>query len=215
MFPRTQEEGEYLEKLCHFAARRARALVSHEALWAEVEGATPEKRAHFLHYILQEEWSLDVAEMTLFVYDIEGVPSWLITELLRHRFIARDFSFEQRSKRAIQGQRIPVLTDMGDEGGQGTVIMQELARHSIEAMTELRHLGYPAQKLRYASLEGSETGLVCAANARALHHLFTLRGGQEIGGDGKAAPEFQELVRQMWGQAKAVCPNLFATLLKS
>jgi len=112
MMPRDRQDGERQERLCYFAARRARTLKTHAELWKETVEATPERISHFLHAILREEWSLDVAEMTLFVFDIEGVPSWMMTEFLRHRLIARDWSFEQRSKRAIHGNRIDILNPL-------------------------------------------------------------------------------------------------------
>lgn len=215
MFPDT-EIGYYFEKLAHFAARRARTLKSHTELLAEIQEASDEKRQHFLHYILTEEWSLDVAEMNIFIYDIEGVPSWLMTEFLRHRLIARDWSFEQRSKRAIHSSRMAWVNPFDkDSEPIRHQQMQDLGRFSQKLMDIWRAEGVPAEKLRYAALEATESSFVCASNARALHHLFTLRGSEAIGAEGKAAPEFMELVDMMMAQAQTVCPNLFATLLRS
>ena len=213
MFP-NDSEGAQFEQLAHFAARRARTLKGHEDLWQETVLATPERRARFLNAILREEWSLDVAEMSLFVYDIEDAPSWLVTEFLRHRLIARDWSFEQRSKRAIHGERIGVINPFEDHG-ELYFEMNRLIEASHALMAKAHAQGLPAEKLRYACLEGAQTSFVAAANARALHHFFTLRGSEGIGGDGRAAPEFMELVDEMHRQAKAVCPNLFPEVLRS
>ena len=216
MFPRNAEDGLYLEAICHFAARRARTLRRHDELIDEVSGAGIQGREHFLHHILQSEWSLDVAEMSLFVYDVEGVPSWLMTEFLRHRLIARDWSFEQRSKRAIGAHRIPVINpfDPNLEPAHYQQ-MEDLVAHSHTAMSLWRADGVAPEKIRYGALEGSDTAFVVASNARALHHLFTLRGSKALGGNGTAAPEFWAVVADMHQQARQVCPNLFAQVLRS
>ncbi len=218
IFPITSEEGSYLEEVAHFAARRARTMKSHNELWAEVreKGAVVDQRARFLHYILKEEWSLDVAEMNIFLWDIEGVPSWLLIEFLRRRLIARDWSFEQRSKRAIHGERIPVINPFDQHKEYGLWYqMNDLIARSQAIMAEAHSQRIPAQRLRYAALEGSETSFVAGANARALHHLFTMRGSEQIGGNGTAAPEFMDVVDQMYEQAQAMCPVLFNEVLRS
>ena len=216
LFP-DSDTGDRFSHLAHFAARRARSMKTGAELWEEVVGATEERRRRFLRAILKEEWSLDVAEMSLFIFDIERVPSWIMTEFLRHRLIARDWSFEQRSKRAIYGERIPVLNPFEPDDAEGELAMQmdELIARSQELMADAHRRGVPPEKLRYACLEGAETSFVAAANARALHHLFTMRGSTDIGGDGKAAPEFMALVDEMYRQANAVCPQLFGELLRS
>ena len=123
LFP-DSDTGDRFSHLAHFAARRARSMKAGAELWEEVVGVTEERRRHFLRAILKEEWSLDVAEMSLFIFDIERVPSWLMTEFLRHRLIARDWSFEQRSKRAIYGERIPVLNPFEPDDAEGELAMQ-------------------------------------------------------------------------------------------
>ena len=214
LFPVTKEDGEYFERMAYMASRRARTVKTHEALLDESLNATPERITHFLNAIVREEWSLDVAEMNVFIWDVWDVPSWLMIEFLRHRFIARDWSFEQRSKRAIQGHRIKVLnpfepdTDFHDR-------YEALAEASNQLMMDAHKAGIPAEKMRYASLEGTETAFFVAGNARTLHHVFTLRGSEGIDGDGKAAPEFFDIIDDMYYQAQAVCPNLFASLLRS
>lgn len=218
MEPVDRECGDRFERWGYFAARRARSLKSHAELMEETRTAAPERIAQFLRAVMVQEWSLDIAEMNIFIFDIEGVPSWLMTEFLRHRLIARDWSFEQRSKRAIHGHRIPVLNpfDASSDSESGYALdMGHLAHQSQEMMEFWAKAGVPAEKLRYAALEGTETAFVCAANARALHHLFTLRGAADIGGDGKAAPEFLSLVDQMYRQAREVCPILFDEVLRS
>ena len=215
LFPRTAEEGEYFERLAYMAARRARSVKTHEGLKEETFNATPERLTHFLNAIVKEEWSLDVAEMSLFVFDVYGVPSWLMIEFLRHRFIAHDWSFEQRSKRAIQGHRIPVINPFDPES-EFHGRFDRLIEESHQLMLDAHKAGVPAEKMRYAAFEGTETAFFVAGNARALHHVFTLRGNSEtIDGNGTAAPEFFSLIDDMFYQAQAVCPNLFETLLRS
>lgn len=207
--------GETYEKIAYMAARRARTVKDHDALRREaLEEVTTERRRRFLRAVIQEEWSLDVAEMSLFVYDIEGVPSWLMTELLRHRLIAREWSLEQRSKRAIHGHRLPVVNPW-EEGTPLHADMAALIRQSQELMARAAAEGHPAERIRYAALEGTETAFMAAGNARAMHHLFTLRGSPAIGGDGKAAPVFQEVTDRMFALAQEACPGLFQALLRS
>ncbi len=213
MFP-DKSIGSYFEQLAHFASRRARTVKNHDDLINEVWNASSEKRAKYLKAVVQEEWSLDVMEMNIFVYDIEGVPSWLMTEFLRHRLIARDWSFEQRSKRAIHGHRIDVINPFSSDLDCWSDY-EDLVEQSQRLMERMTKKGYPAELTRYAALEGTETSFVCASNARALHHLFTLRGSKDIDGDGKAAPAFLELVDEMYRQANEVCPVLFDHVLRS
>ena len=213
MFPRTVEDGEFFERICMFAARRARTMKEHDELWAEAAGAPEDRVTNFLHYILYEEWSQDVAEFSLFIYDVEHIPSWVMPELYRHRFLIRDWSFEQRSKRAIHGERIPVINpfNVTDHGGL-FYKMEQLITDSQELMAEAHKMGLPAQMTRYACLEGAETAVAVAGNARSLNEVFVKRGSTDIGAHGKAAPEFMELADEMYRQAYAMCPRLFETL---
>lgn len=233
LFPRNREEGEYFERLIQFAARRARTYKDHKGLWEEINNSTPEKRANFVRQVAVTEWSLDVLEMSFFMYDIEGIPSWLPVELYRHRFLFHDWSPEQRSKRALQADKLPVVNpykDLLDNSLAATRLapenarilrrynkFEELAKASQEFMREGREAGEAPQLTRYAALEGAETALCLAANARALHHLFTMRGSKTMVGEtgGKAAPEFQEMVEIMYTQAKEVCPLIFEKVLIS
>lgn len=215
IYPIWPSQGREFERLAHFAARRARTMKTHDELWKEVNEKESQRGA-FLHAILQEEWSLDVAEMNFFAYDITEEPSWLMTEFLRHRLIAREWSFEQRSKRAIHGERIPVINpyDMHKDYEMWSS-MNQLAKASQNLMERAHKKGYPSEVTRYACLEGAETCFVAGANARTLHHLFTLRGSKDIGGDGKAAPEFLALADSMYQQAREICPLLFDEVLRS
>ena len=212
--PRNREDGTWWEKIAHFAARTARSIKTYDELIAEVEHSTEERRAAFLEAIIEREWSLDVAEMNTFIWHIANVPSWLMIELLRHRFIARDWSFEQRSKRAIYGERIPVLNPF--EGDDELFFeMNGLIEKSLALMAKAHKKGMSAEKVRYASLEGSVTSFVAAANARTLHHFFTLRGSSDIDGNNTAAPEFQKVADAMFEQAHQVSPLLFPRVLRS
>ena len=212
--PRNAEEGEYLERLCFMGARRARTVKNHDDLLHESLNATDVRLSNFLKAIVREEWSLDVAEFATFVYDVEDVPSWLMVEFLRHRFIAREWSFEQRSKRAIQGHRIRALNPF-DADSEFYHRYEELAEASQKLMQDAHKAGITAEKMRYAALEGSETAFFVAGNARTLHHVFTLRGSSDMGANGTAAPEFFDLIDDMYEQAQKVCPHLFQTLLQS
>lgn len=210
LFPEDQSQGRIFEQLAYFAARRARTMKGHHALMNEARCITHERRASFLRYILEEEWARDVAEFSFFAWDVEHAPSWLMTELLRHRFIAREWSPEQRSKRAIHGERIPVVNpfDMhiNYESWYG---MESLITASQALMAQAHHVGEPAEKTRYAALEGSETAFCLAGNARAVYDLVSQRGSTKTIGNGKAHPVFQELADTMYHQAREVCPMLF------
>ena len=212
--PRNREDGTWWEKIAHFAARVARTRKTFDELMAEIEGATDQRRADFLEAIVIKEWSLDVAEMNIFVWHIADVPSWLMVDLLRHRFVARDWSFEQRSKQAIYGEHIPVINPFDDDQELWDD-MDDLILRSQRLMAKAHKRGKPARLVRYAALEGTMTSFVAAANARTLHHFFTLRGSEEIEGNGNAAPEFQEVADIMFHQAKEVAPVLFQHVLRS
>ena len=208
MFP-NKSVGMWYERLAHFAARRARTMKTHDELHDEVYSTLPAKREHFLRHILEEEWSRDVAEFNIFVWDVEGAPSWLMVELLRHRFIARDWSPEQRSKRAIHGERIPVVNPFDGADFQPWQDFQDLAAMSQRFMADWHDNGIPAEQTRYAALEGSETAFCIAGNARALYDMWRLRGSTATVGDGKAHPLFQQLADTMYRQAVEVAPLLF------
>ena len=211
LFPDVKTGGE-IERLVMFAARRARTLKSHAELMEEIRSASKERVSHFLNAILRVEWSLDTAEYAPLIYDIEGIPSWLATEFFRHRLILRDWSPEQRSKRAVSGELIPVINPFDKDLECEMVayqMTQDLILHSQQTMQKLHAMGVLPQKLRYAALEGTCTALTLAGNARAMQHLYTMRGSLATGGDGKAAPEAQELADEMLRFARSVYPNLF------
>lgn len=213
MFP-DASTGALFQDLAFFAARRARTLKDHDALWKEAFEASEEKQSRFLYTILAEEWSLDVAEFNLFMFDVEAAPSWLMIELLRHRMLARDFSFEQRSKRAIHAGRISAINPF-DKTTElvNYLVMADLIDDAQKVQEYLAEQKVPAERLRYAALEGSETSFVVAGNARTLHHLFDLRCSTSVGGRGTAAPEFQDLADDMYRQVRLVCPMLFPQII--
>ena len=209
MYPRNRKQGDEFESLVYFAARRARTMKTHSELCAEVYSATEERRANFLHYILEEEWSRDCAEFSFFMWDLEEIPTWLMIEFFRHRFVLRSWSPEQRSKRAIHGERIPVMNPFDRNTDPGFHDwFEQLAADTQEFMAAAHSQGYPAELTRYAALEGSETAVCLAVNARALYDVAKLRGSRDTVGDGKAHPLFQELMDVMYRQAREVCPLL-------
>ena len=218
MFPRNKEEGAYFESLAYFAARRARTFKDQDQLVAETDAVGVVKRTNFIKQVVVQEWSLDVAELNIFIYDIESVPDWLMTEFFRHRLIVREWSFEQRSKRALPTGKIPILMppQIADDP-EALDRFNFLAGISIGTADYLKSRGYPPEVQRYAALDAAEVSFVCAGNARALHHLFTMRGSQELVGEsgGKASPEFQRLIDAMYNQAREVCPLLFDKVLVS
>lgn len=209
MYPHNRQQGKEFERLAHFAARRARTMKTHDELEREVDEASPEKRRNFLHYILEEEWSRDCAEFSFFMWDLEEIPTWLMIEFFRHRFVIRDWSPEQRSKRAIHGERIPVMNPFDVNKDPGFHYwFNELAHDTQEFMATAHEQGFPAEMTRYAALEGSETAVCLAVNARALYDVAKLRASRDTVGDGNAHPLFQELMDRMYLQARTVCPLL-------
>ena len=135
-----------------------------------------------------------------------------MTELLRHRFIARDWSPEQRSKRAIHGERIPVVNPFDPTIPEENALhigFASIAKTSADFMALAHDAGIPAETTRYAALEGSETAFCIAGNARALYDMWKLRGSTATFGNGKAHPLFQTLADTMYYQAREVCPLLF------
>ena len=216
LHPISRERGEEFERLVHFAARRARTMKTHDELMEEVDGASPEKRANFLRYVLEEEWSRDCAEFSFFMWDLEEIPTWLMIEFFRHRFVLRSWSPEQRSKRAIHGERIPVQNPFNRANDPGFHDwFEDLAHDTQEFMASAHAQGYPAEVTRYAALEGSETAVCLAVNARALYDVAKLRGSRDTVGDGKAHPLFQELMDVMYRQARGVCPLLLPNVRSS
>lgn len=101
MFPRNDTDGKYLEDVAIFMARRCRTVKSHDELWKEVVESSPTKKSNFLDKVVGEEWAIDIYEFAYLTYDMENIPYWLVMELLRHRLIAREFSLEMLSQRAI------------------------------------------------------------------------------------------------------------------
>mgnify|MGYP005827537429 CR=1 FL=1 len=198
LFPRTLEDGEYLENVCNFAARRCRTLKTHNQLWDEVIGWTPQKRSSFFGQVVHQDWALDVLELTHLVLDWEGVPLWLIIELLRHRFIARDFSLEQLSQRAITASEMQILAPDW---------MQPHIRNYLDAIqADPEFSDTPPEDLRAGFFQGTLVNLVVAGNVRSWQHVFNMRAPKIAGGRGGAHPLFQELAMASFESAREVYP---------
>ena len=198
LFPRTLEEGHYLEDVCNFAARRCRTIKSHDELWAEVTNWSPKKRSTFLNQVAHQDWALDVLEMTHLVLDWEGIPIWHIIELLRHRFIARDFSLEQLSQRAITASEMEILApDWMQRHIQDYLV-------AIQADPEF-HNTRP-EDLRAGFFQGTLVNIVVAGNIRSWQHVFNMRASKDIGGRGAAHPLFQDLAKVSFETAQKVYP---------
>lgn len=198
LFPRTLEEGQYLEDVCNFAARRCRTNKDHDTLWKEISSYSDEKRASFLNQVVHQDWALDVLEMTHLVLDWEGVPVWMVTELLRHRFIARDFSFEQLSQRAIQ------VTGMRVEAPEW---MQKHITSYMDAIKDDPEFhNTPPEDIRGGYFQGVQVNLVVAGNLRSWQHLFHMRASKAVGGRGGAHPLFQDLALLSFNTAQEVYP---------
>ena len=198
LFPRNLEEGQYLEDVCNFAARRCRTTKDHDTLWKEVSAYSDEKRASFLNQVVHQDWALDVLEMTHLVLDWEGVPIWLIIELLRHRFIARDFSLEQLSQRAITASNMEILAPDWMQVHIHTYL------EAIQADPEFYNT--PIEDLRAGFFQGTLVNIVVAGNLRSWQHVFNMRASKALGGRGGAHPLFQGLAQESFFVAKDVYP---------
>lgn len=215
-YPRDRSEGEFWDRFAMFAARGDRSVKSRDALWEEVNAASPYKVEQFVGNVMVQDWALDVGEMNIFLWHIEGVPSFLVKEWLRHRLIARDWSFQELSKRTIHAYRLEVINPFDKVVEPFRWLIFEDAVVGVQhAMKQLHDDGVSAERLRYLALEGTKTRLTAGSNARALHHFFTMRGSVDIGANGRAYPEFQEIVGTMYSQAREMCPVLFKEVLKS
>src|SRR3990167_3055919 len=193
LFPSSPLVGENLETLTIYAARRCRTTKQHDELMAEVLSFSDEKRTMFLQTVIFQDWAADVLEIAHLVYDIEDAPLWLVIELLRHRLIARDFSLEQLSQRAIDPARLRV--SIQDPG------LNELAQEylqKIHSYNKEHHL--PPEQAREAYLQSTLVNFVIAGNLRAFSHFWFMRAS-EPNGKGGAHPMFQRLADQMLQQA--------------
>mgnify|MGYP001565316735 FL=1 len=210
MFPETQYDGRALENIAIFAARRCRTTKSYVDLRQEVVDYSDERRNNFLTKVVNTDWALDLLEFCPLIYDLEGVPYWLVMELLRHRLIAREFSIEQLSQRAISPTRLEIsLTPTAPE-------IEDAARGYIEQLTNIISQNrLSPEVLRGAYPQGVLVNLVIAANARAFHHFFYMRCSVVAGGKGGAHPEFMQLADQMLAQARSRYPIIFQRILAS
>lgn len=199
LFPRTLEEGAHLENVSIFAARRCRTQRDHSTLWDEVTNYTPAKKNSFLDQVVSQDWALDVLEMTHLILDYEGIPIWLIIELLRHRLIARDFSLEQLSQRAITAAKMEIMAP------------EWMKKHIEQYLYAIRHdpefHNTPPEELRSGFFQGTLVNLVVASNLRGWQHLFYMRAPVSLGGKGGAHPLFQELAEKSFILAQEVYPT--------
>ena len=207
LFPSTREEGSKLEDIAIFAARRCRTTKTHSELWDEINSRDISWKPNFLQKVVNEDWALDVLEFPILIYDLEDVPMWLIVEFLRHRFIARDFSFEQLSQRAIDSSRLKV--DVPPQFDAAVELYLQEVIHMAKT-TDI-----PIEELRALYPQGILVNLVISSNLRAFQHLFYMRCSTELGGKGGAHPKFQELADGMFEQAKEVYPMSLSVILPS
>ena len=198
------------DNISHFAARRHRTFRDHEEVWEEVMITSPEKQKVFLETILRGEWSQDAARMEIFIYEIEAVPSWLMAEFLRHRMIAREWTFEQPGRENPAGGPTPVINPFSqNDEYEIWHDMEALIESSNNLAETARAAGQPDHKRRYARLAGSETTFIAAGSAQTIQDLIALRYNEEIEEDNRPTPEFLKLSVEMFRQAQAICPTLF------
>ena len=194
LIPRSVEDGQYAESIAIFAARRCRTTKSHDELWEEVQAYSVEKRQSFLRRVVHEDWAADVLEMIHLVYDLEAVPLWLVIELLRHRLIARNFSIEQLSQRAIPSHKLAF--EKSGNNALDTLMSEYIQQAGIIAVENK----IAPETLRMAFPQGALVNLVIAANLRAFQHFFYMRCSPPVG-KGGAHPKFMELADSMARQA--------------
>ena len=205
--PMTREDGYYAESIAIFSARRCRTTKDYKLLWEEVDGYDNNKREQFLTNVIFQDWAADVLEMIHLVYDIEGIPVWLLIELLRHRLVAREFSIEQLSQRAINSERLEI--DVPEE-------LRSITENYLDQVNGIsKALKLPPEILRAAYPQGVLVNLCIAGNLRAFQHFFFMRCSEALGGKGGAHPKFQELADQMLIQAREVLPLTLKVIMKA
>jgi len=208
LFPRDREEGDYLESVAIFAARRCRTAKEYDDLWTEVRGYSPTKRDRFLSQVVFEDWAADVLEMQPLIFDLEGIPVWLIIEMLRHRLLWGDFSMEQLSQRAIDPARLKITAS--------TPELQSLVEEHIQhVMTLVKQNNIPFEDYRGMFPQAVEVNLVIGSNLRAFHHFFFMRSSVQKGGKGGAHPLFMDVADEMLEQAQEVYPLTMAKILEA
>ncbi len=207
LFPSSVEEGSKLEDIAIFAARRCRTTKSHGELLEEVAGYSLERKGNFLKRVVNEDWALDILEFPILIYDLEDIPLWLIVEFLRHRYLARDFSFEQLSQRAIDSSRLRV-----DVPEPFTALVDKYVKEILEIAKDE---SIPIEDIRATYPQGILVNLAISSNLRAFQHLFYMRCSPKLGGKGGAHPKFQTLADGMFEQAKEVYPMCLSEILPS
>lgn len=208
LVPRNRTEGEHLESVAIFASRRCRTTKEYDELWQEVMSYTPEKRKNFLQNVVNQEWAADVLEMIQLVYDVEGVPVWLVIELLRHRLVAREFGMEQLSQRAIAPFKLQVEIRDSD--------LRDLTNKFIEDATtiaKLKHL--TPEDMREAFPQGVLVNFCIAGNLRAFMHFFFMRSSELFQGKGGAHKKFMDLSDSMQEVTKERLPITMETILRA
>lgn len=205
--PSSANEGHYAEQIAMVAARRCRSTKSLFDLRMEVQGYSEEKVKSFLKQVIFQDWAADVLEMVHLVYDVEGIPMWMVVELLRHRLLAREFSLEQLSQRAIESGKLEINVPEGF-----TPIVQN---YLLQVMALAKSKSLPPEELRKMYPQGVLVNFVIGGNLRAFHHFFFMRSSELYGGKGGAHKDFMRLADQMQSQAKVVLPNLMEVILKA
>lgn len=210
MFPRNDTDGKYLEDVAIFMARRCRTVKSHDELWKEVVESSPTKKSNFLDKVVGEEWAIDIYEFAYLTYDMENIPYWLVMELLRHRLIAREFSLEMLSQRAISPLKLVINSNNKIDD------LRELYKDYIEKVDDLIiNRGLKFEDIRDYIPQGVEVNLGISGNVRAFHHYFFMRNSPLLGGKGGAHPQFQKLADSMLNQARLVYPNIVKEVIRA
>ncbi len=144
---------------------------------------------------------LSTFEHTMFTFGVSGVSRVLTHQLVRHRHM----SYEQKSQRYIKvkGQfdfvTPPSLAARPEIKAKYDVLMRQIAEFYALALAA----GTPAEDVRFALPNATETQIVITANARALLDFFTLRTCNN------AQWEIRELAFAMLRLVKRAAPALF------
>ena len=204
--PTDRRQANYQELVAIYAARRTRTLKPSGQLLDELNKWSFERRANFIQKVVHEDWAVDIYEMIDLTWDWQSVPSWLLTEMMRHRQIWRDFSLEALSQRAVAGIRLPFDT--------GRPALDEMAHQYMDALElEIKADRLHPEDLREYIPQGVRVNCVIKANVRAWHHFFYMRCSEGSGGKGGAHPIFEALADQMFRQAREIFPRLFGEII--
>lgn len=209
LFPDSQATGSFLEDIAIFAARRCRTTKTYTQLWVEVNSSSLAKKSNFLRQVIHEDWAADVLEMIDLIYDLENIPMWLVLELLRHRHIAREFSLEQLSQRAIAASRLEV-----DE--HPNTRLRDLEQAYLRTLLDIA----AEEKLTPESMrdffpQNILVNFVIKGNLRAFHHFWWMRSSPLFQGKGGAHPKFQMLADSMYEQAAYVLPLVTGKIIQA